>query len=323
MVESINLVSLMIFIFWVFNTPMTNSFVFQTSTSFANQNYQRSLTTSLGDANAGQLEHGVQGVDSLSTHTYIPEKIVKSLDLPPLIEAIAKHTATKRGHDALLSVLQESDQNIPKQRIELRNLPKRNPVATSAAFGTAPSRSSRDDYFYQDWYRSRDTNHIMKLSQSSTETQFEWTLVQEAMSIIATQKRGMDILPPIYAENMTPLDGGSNIVDTDDDEWLIDILSMRNNDSLELEDVLKADQVLKRILKTHSWASHNETKTLAPTIANLFNDIDMAPLIEVHEEIKNTVVIVKGHRSFQDPTGTKVRHSSYSFSKADLSLFSL
>lgn len=323
MVESINLVSLMIFIFWVFNTPMTNSFVFQTSTSFANQNYQRSLTTSLGDANAGQLEHGVQGADSLSTHTYIPEKIAKSLDLPPLIEAIAKHTATKRGHDALLSVLQESDQNIPKQRIELRNLPKRNPVATSAAFGTAPSRSSRDDYFYQDWYRSRDTNHIMKLSQSSTETQFEWTLVQEAMSIIAAQKGGMDILPPIYAENMTPLDGGSNIVDTDDDEWLIDILSMRNNDSLELEDVLKADQVLKRILKTHSWASHNETKTLAPTIANLFNDIDMAPLIEVHEEIKNTVVIVKGHRSFQDPTGTKVRHSSYSFSKADLSLFSL
>ena len=317
-----NIISQIILVVWVL-TPVTNSFVCHTSTSFASKSYQRSPTsptTSLGEANTGQPEREVQGEDSLSSH--IPEKIAKSLDLPPLIEAIAKYTATKRGHDALLSILQENYRKLPKQRIELRNLPKRNSVATSALFGTTPSRSPRYDYFYQDWYRNRDTNHIMKLSQSSSETQFEWALVQEAMSIIAAQKRGLHTLPPIYAANTTPLDGGSNNVDTDDDEWLIDILSMQKNDSIELEDILKADQVLNRIVKTHSWASHNETKSLAPTISNLFNDVDMAPLIKVHQEIKNTVIIVKGRKSFQDPTGTKVRRSSSSLTKADLSFFS-
>lgn len=238
---------------------------------------------------------------------HIPEKLVQSLDLQPLIEAVAKHTGTKRGHDALISLIQNSDQDRPKQRIKVRNLPKRNSIPT---FNGAMSSStmSRDDDKYQGWNLNRDTTHIIKLSQSLSEVQNEWQLVKEAMEIIASQKLGTGTLPPIYGDSLSPMDAGSTRVDTDDDEWLIDILSMKAYESLQLEDILKADQVLNRILKTYSWASQNDLGLEENALLKLWKDVDIAKLRELHEEIKDTVVIVKGRKSIVDPTGTKVRY---------------
>ena len=103
--------------------------------------------------------------------------------------------------------------------------------------------------------------------------------------------------------------------------------------SLTLGEVLQAKQVIHRVLKTHTWSSNENVVRCAPCISNLVSEemgsngsgndngsnsgsgngsgigVDdgiVGALRNIHEEIPGSVVIRKGFRSYNDPTGKKV-----------------
>ncbi len=280
----------------------------------------------------GDINKNMQDIGLITNQ--IPDTIARSLDMAPVIGAVAKHTGTKRGHDALMSLLEidrsesgSSTQRL-KSRITPRNLPKARPYpvtltgVTNTILSVTSSRTAKNDYFaYQNWHRSRNTNHIIKLSQSAHEAKNEWILIEEAMEIIrfhtsssnnlkspapALSSFPFPSLPPIYPADFSPMDAGSCNVATDDDEWLIDILSKSMNESLELEDILKAEQILNRIISTYSWAAEKYDSKVIAAISKLRSSVNISRLTEVFEEIKNSIIIVKGQKTFEDPRGTKV-----------------
>ena len=155
---------------------------------------------------------------------------------------------------------------------------------------------------------SRDYSNIVKMSHSTAECKNEWRLIDEAMLILSQNNNGKIDIPPIYPGDSSPFDT-SYTVDTDDDEWLIDIITKGWNGDLELENILQADQIVNRILKLDEWCSDISVQNNAPSIACLCGDIEINKLQELHNEIKETVIIEKGKQSYEDPSGTK----SYSF----------
>jgi hypothetical protein len=238
------------------------------------------------------------------TKNTISHKLTQSLDLEPLIQSVASHSGTKRGRDALLALLNKGT-NQQKKRIELRNASKRKSLMSALDSNGKSSLKGVKNSQNESLTITRDMKHIVKLSQSSAECKYEWKLVEEAMDILTNTELSRTRLPPIYPGDSSPWDTTSR-VDTDDDEWLIEILSIGWNGSLELEDILQADQVVNRILELSAWSIDAEVNNVAPSIAKICEDIDVDALTKVHEEIKESVTIVKGQKSYEDPSGTKV-----------------
>jgi len=156
--------------------------------------------------------------------------------------------------------------------------------------------------------RKKNNRQIVKISHSVEECRREWELIEEATKILTRNNFGLSSLPPIYPEDSSPWDVNYQ-VHTDDDEWLIEGLSEGWDNSLELEEILHADQVINRILKTSQWSIEENIMHDAPSMSEICRSIDTISLMKVHEEIKDSVLIKKGRSSYNDPTGTK----SYSF----------
>ena len=152
---------------------------------------------------------------------------------------------------------------------------------------------------------NRDYRHIVKISQSLAECRHEWNLVAEATKVLSQNSRALSPLPPIYPQDSSPWDVNYQ-VDTDDDEWLIDVSSKGWNSVLQLEEVLQADQLINRILKTHSWSNEENIVSETSSISKICCSIDTKTLMKVHGEIEDSVVIKKGRSSYNDPKGNKV-----------------
>ena len=276
--------------------------------------------------------------DIVNNENKMPKRLVDALDLYPLLDNVAKYTGTKRGRNALLHlVTHESYDNMKRKgflasetyKASRRKAMLSSMTAASSSFtsnnvGGSGSGSSRGN-------RS-NMRQIIKIAESASEAQEEWALVKEAMSVLEGHNDMMQIrrnnadgrrrntreskaatmplpLPPIYAADAkTPWDvGGANdVVDTDDDEWLHHILAGGFNGKLDLEHILQADQIVKRILGTFEWSNREAISRVAPKLADTFpttsniygSNIDINMLKELQEEIEGTVTIAKGNKSF-------------------------
>ena len=245
---------------------------------------------------------------SRSMMTSISEKLNQALDIRPILEGVARYTGTKRGHDAILSLLEDDDPISSKEFSTSRsiyNTPKRKATISSIVPNTKNTKNT-----IKATRQNHDNNnyrYIIKISQSIHECRHEWKLIQEAMNILKQTKciQNDIALPPIYPQDSS-LWNTNDKVDTDDDEWLEEIIYGRgwNTNDLELENILQADQLVNRILKTYEWCK--VVKDFAPMISKIGERIDHDKLMELDKEIKGSVIIVKGQRSYQDPSGTKV-----------------
>jgi hypothetical protein len=74
------------------------------------------------------------------------------------------------------------------------------------------------------------------MSQSSLDFKYEWKLVKEAMDFFTKTELSLTLLFPIYPSDSS-LRGTTSSVDTDDDGWLVENLSIDWNSSLELDDI--------------------------------------------------------------------------------------
>ncbi len=260
----------------------------------------------------------------------VPKYLVDALDLYPLLEQVARYTGTRRGRDALMYIVShdESRYDNKGEFLATRNYEpsKRKAMLSSmTASSSSSSFSANVDRNGRPFFRRNSNKHIMKIAEDASEAREEWARVQEAMNILQSQQRenqpnqrrsGIQsapkpkfqriiTLPPIYAaDSSTPFAsaamGDDGMIDTDDDEWLQQILSGFGG-KLELEHILQADQIVNRILRTFEWANSSDGgkshfSSFAPNLYTLFDssDMDIEALKELHSEIEGTVKIEKG-----------------------------
>ncbi len=261
----------------------------------------------------------------------VQKYLVDALDLYPLLENVARFTGTKRGRDALMYLVShdESRYDNKGEFLATRNYEssKRKAMLSSmtASSSSSSSFSANVDRNGRLSVRRNSSRHIMKIADDASEAREEWARVQEAMNILQSQEREnqphqrrsnvqstsmsqlkMCIpLPPIYAaDSSTPYAsaaiGGDGTIDTDDDEWLQQILAGFGG-KLELEHILQADQIVNRILSTFAWANSSDGhqkdfSKFAPNLCTLFDSsgMDIEALKQLHSEIDNTVKIEKG-----------------------------
>ena len=206
------------------------------------------------------------------------------------MESVSKHAGTSRGRLALLSLAKSAS------------------IASDKSLLSATAAK-----------RSMETINIIKISSSASEAREEYELVRQAAIVLQAKRKECDTndeneskndnhteerlsIPPIYGTTSSPWD--VNTADTDDDEWLSAALSGHVL-SIGLEDIIKADQVVRMILETKQWANLELTQLRAPGLSHIASSINGEILESLHAEIANSVEIVR-MRSISDPTGRQV-----------------
>lgn len=241
-------------------------------------------------------------------NTSTNDNLSASLDLEPLMADIAKYTATKRGRDALLTLFRSNEPS-KKSILVSSAVSKRKSILSSISIKGFNGNGAQ--------YKCGDIEKIIKISDSLEEVQVEHQFVSNAMTILSDIKTRQSpqsddtkllSLPPIYIDGSSPWDL-SDFADSDDDDWLVSLLSGQSAQDLNLENVMQAEQNVKRILATYQWSHLHHMRMHHECFASLFREIDINALEAIYEEIKDKVKIVKGLRSFNDPSGTK----SYEF----------
>lgn len=240
------------------------------------------------------------------TSRYDDRDAFLSLDFDKVIEIIAQYSTTRRGRDALFSLVKKGDKPFVNRFSTLnpRESKRKDLLSNfSSAKYVVNKMNKMNDI-------KRSYSSIIKLAVSVDEVQSEHHLVSSAISILsAHESRGsksdyqyLISLPPIYS-NESPFDLSNN-ADSDDDEWLLSILYGTFTGLLEFENILQAEQIVKRILDTSKWSSFNTNFSENFALSTVFEEIDVETLEHVYNHIKNKVKIVKGAKTFNDPSGT-------------------
>jgi len=110
--------------------------------------------------------------------------------------------------------------------------------------------------------------------------------------------------PPLYGEYSGPYDIDT-IPQTDDDEWLY-----LSAEEYTAENVLQAEQVIKRLLEIREWSRKEATRTWAPTLAQMGSAIDndendegeVNSLQRVYDDVVGNIEIIRV-KSIADPSG--------------------
>ena len=212
--------------------------------------------------------------DSLSRH------LIDSLDLAQIIEEVARHTATRRGYSAFLSIIQRNHK-------------------------TKTLSTNRQQRFYDSTKRTKESrlSLLAPIAKSLEEVHSEYALVEEAALLLVPENNTNLTCPPIYGEHSSPYDIDT-IPQTDDDEWL-DLAP----EQFTAEHILQAEQVISNLLKIREWSQREEIQKWTPTIAQMGSTIDKEEnlLPSVYLDIAGNIQIVRV-KSLTDPSGK----SSYS-----------
>ncbi|KAG7346384.1 MutS2 protein [Nitzschia inconspicua] len=226
-----------------------------------------------------------QDVDTLMTSlNSFPDDLINALDLQAMMEDVARHAATKRGHRALMAVVETKPTLNSKNKIRNR---------------LVSSNKRRD--FMNELVTVAPTNNksLLTIAQSAEEVRHHYQLVEEATALLhgSNDNPGDTVLyPPIYGADSDPFQVDT-IPETDDDEWLW----MPPNE-ITAEQILQAEQVLNSLLRLHQWSRREHSKSLAPHLAEMANEIDMESLKDVFAELEGAVEI-KRVRSITDIQG--------------------
>ena len=207
---------------------------------------------------------------SQSPLTKIPSRLVNALDLSPLMNHVASYACTKRGKEAIIDLVYT-------------------PSPTEYMFGKGSGRkptlfsNNQSQKRQKDWYNT-DSRQSWKLTNDNTaahkppisiarsaeEATLEYNLVNEAMEILQSKTS----LPPMFQLYDGVSSSSNNDVDSDDDEWVdvcleplppgVDIYQ-----ELDLESILKADQIVKLLIQTYEWSASDAIQWNSPGLADV------------------------------------------------------
>ena len=219
-----------------------------------------------------------------ASNSFLTPKVIDALDLVPLLHRIAHHTGTRRGYEAIVSLVEQEDSKLSSatRRLGSRVASRRSSwlaqdSSSNKNGGELPRQAHR--------YRCSEANTIHDARRL-------YNTLEEA--ILALQN---NTWPPIYSPESSPLVYNTQIVDTDDDEWL----QYSQDTQFELQDVLKAEQVVKRLLSVYQWADDESRQLWMPQLSTIGKMIDQASLQALYHTLQETVEIVRV-RSAMDPS---------------------
>jgi hypothetical protein len=215
----------------------------------------------------------------------LPDHLIKTLDLAPLLQRVSSHAGTRRGREALLSLVNEdrlSTTTIPKAKTFSRR--ERAMLSSTPQQGPG-SRLSR----------AVASKNLAPIAMSAVEARNEYELVEEALTALMN-----DTYPPYYAVDSSPWDT-ETLVHTDDDEWL-DMPA----ETWTLENLIQAEQVIRTLTSVKEWASQTEAQTWLPGLSEIGRRIDDGENLPIlYTEISGAVEIIRV-RTVTDPDAKSV-----------------
>lgn len=233
----------------------------------------------------------------------LPDSLIRALDLTPLLNRVADHAGTKRGREVLLNLVKDN-QKAPAAFSKTNSLSRRERLIQSAKSTKSHVTKIRSD--------SLSSRRLSPIASSAIEARKEYELVEEAILAISDEEYNL-IYPPLYAVGSSPINV-ENVEITDDDEWL-DLQS----DSWTLENLLQAEQIIRKLIKVKEWALLDPTQTWMPGLSNIGCQIDESNNLPIlYSEIEGVVDIVRV-RTLNDPTGKSVSRLSYLLSFVEIS----
>ncbi len=222
----------------------------------------------------------------------IPSHLIDSLDLSQIIEEVARHTSTRRGYTALLTIIQKA----PANAVQFAESNRQKRLFDSTRF----TRQSRPYV-------------LAPVAKSLEEVHSEYALVEEAALLVTPEKTAASSIhdaflhpdlpcPPLYAADSGPFDTGT-IPLTDDDEWL-DLAP----EQFTAEHILQAEQVMKMLLNIRDWSQQEQIQTWTPTLAQIGSTVDQKDnvLPEVYADIAGNIEIAR-IKSLADKSAFTIR----------------
>ena len=241
----------------------------------------------------------------------IPDDIIYSLDLKPLLYEVARHAGTKRGRNALL-LLANIDEETSKRSTSLgqssmtsSSSKRRRAIMTTTAIATAKStlyqervpttsdsRSSSSSSKVKN-NKSSYAHRIAPIATSQFDARKEYEYVEQAMLCLSnendsddddgnsnTNKKNSKNKDSDYIPNLTypPLysigsspEDYTTIINDTDDDEWI---SIRSFDGWTLEHILQAEKVIEKLLNVRKWAKQDVTQTWVPLLSQIGCSID-------------------------------------------------
>lgn len=210
---------------------------------------------------------------------YIDPSLVEALDLRPLMERVAEHTGTFRGRQAVLALVADVAEG---RKADVLASPKgKRQKWLQEALEFADRKRS--------FFRTSVANNVDAVQR-------EYDRVAQATLALTPNEYNLT-WPPLYGADSSPMDTAYR-VDSDDDEWL----RFGSADQFSLENVLQAEQVLRKLLQVHEWANQESHQTWLPLLTDVGLRIEREPLQRALEDVQGSVAIQRV-RSLTDPSG--------------------
>jgi hypothetical protein len=224
-------------------------------------------------------------------HQGISSHLATTLDLIPLLDCIASYAHTKRGRDAMRSLIVSNDNKAPSSRSLLQIGGRRRGGGARRVdryYYTASSGGSRLIHQQQQQQQQRIMS-IIDIATSADMATNEYKLIHEAMDILlysslssssssgsnscSSIPKGIVIpLPPMFNLNSdNDMDDDDN---DDDDDWIETCLHPTTTEdvyeSITYHNILQAEQIVKLLLDTYTWGTMiDEVQWYTPGLANL------------------------------------------------------
>jgi hypothetical protein len=233
----------------------------------------------------------------LASASSFSKGLIEALDLVPLIQKVAAHAGTRRGRQALLSLVEYDDDSSKSKGSG--SLHSRNSQLVASKKHRAVMENRRDSNG-----KKVTPPFSLKPCTSAEQVRAEYDLMEQAAA--ALQGVQNTTFPPLYSAESNPYDT-KTIPETDDDEWLLNHHKMAMED-WTLEHILQAEQVTAMLLRVAQWAARPEIQMWMPLLAEIGANIDTDAIAAIQDEIAGSVEIARV-RSIMDPTG----RSSFTF----------
>jgi hypothetical protein len=244
-------------------------------------------------------------------------ELANTLDLKPLLRTICRYCKTFHGRQAVLSLIGDTDGGYPRRSRNTLVGPSKLDSTTRSEGGTQTKKSHFAAFAHLPAFA------IIQVAESADAARQEYKLVQEALVLLQNSRiyhniqrcsddtdvhddvcHGThDLMPPIYSVQH----GRGYMFDENEEDfrWLTfdgSLLRIDNNkdgtrESLDLVDILYAEQSIKKILSLRNWTLNNDIQQLAPGIVyflsqTLMNEEISSSVKTVGDRISNSVEIV-------------------------------
>jgi len=252
------------------------------------------LFGSSSSSSSSSSEAEMTTTTSMNKNPQAEATLMRVMDMNSILEQVSRHAGTRQGRSAILKVSGDDD-------VE----PMMDQAASQKSEQHASSRQrwARADTSQTGSF-SRNSAYQCKVAVNLDEARHQYDLIEQATLILEQQQEtivgehfvGKLPIPPLYAADSGPFDT-KYTVDTDDDEWLEMPVP-----EWSLEDILRADQIVQKLLNVYGWAASPEMQTWTPLLAEIGMRINATALQALNEEIQGAIE-VKRAQTIYDPSG--------------------